>query len=502
MRLLMEPGHSHAGHGPATGGAGRWAVPAWVGIFILLVTVVQWHIPYPLEDDTAYHYAVARLMRQHGILHSFPWTPFSWQAGHYADKEFLFHLLFMPFVGFGFVTASRIVGVLCGSVILSVLYLILRAERVRTPGLWTLLPLASGAFIYRFSMVRPHLLSIALALVVAWACARGRHRILAVAAFLFPLAYVAFWQIPLMLVAAAEIARRLSGGRFRWQPAVAVVAGIAAGVALHPNAGNLLAINWIHMADILFRGAWGGRGDLDLAQEFNPYQLREWARFLLGGLLLTVAALVVAWRERRRRTVPLAFALAALAFCLLTVKSGRFTEYFIPFAAAAFALATGVAAHRFRAVLVLGIMMLYTLACGMLPLAVMGSVEDRATYVDPIVAADFARQVPAGAQVFTCGWDYTGTFMMHLPDRKFVVAADPTLFSIQDPQLYALWRSLPASVPPDAAEIVRTRFSSRYVICRNEPRFEPFFAALSADHRVAATASERWVLFDLGAPWP
>lgn len=65
----------------------------WMAFFFALVAAIQWAIPYPLDDDTAYHYAVARLIREHGILQSFPWTRFSWQFDHYADKEFFFHLL-------------------------------------------------------------------------------------------------------------------------------------------------------------------------------------------------------------------------------------------------------------------------------------------------------------------------------------------------------------------------------------------------------------------------
>ena len=82
----------------------------WIIVFIALSTALQLFVPYPVDDDTAYHFSVGQLIKKYGILHSFPWTPFSTQFDQYADKEFFFHLLFVPLGGLGFVTAARVVG--------------------------------------------------------------------------------------------------------------------------------------------------------------------------------------------------------------------------------------------------------------------------------------------------------------------------------------------------------------------------------------------------------
>ena len=50
---------------------------------------------------------------------------------------------------------------------LSTIYLVLKKERVAFAGLWTLVPMATVAFLYRAAMVRPHLLSITLAVGVS-----------------------------------------------------------------------------------------------------------------------------------------------------------------------------------------------------------------------------------------------------------------------------------------------------------------------------------------------
>src|SRR6266568_5140312 len=176
----------------------KWVVFAWFFVFLFITMSIQLYFPYPVDHDTSYHLAVARLIKKYGILHSFPWTQFSDQLDHYADKEFFFHLLFVPLSGFDLVTASRIVGTISGTVLLTTFYLILRLERVSLAGVWTIVPLASIDFVYRFAQVRPHLLSIALSFIMIWAASRERMRILGFAAVLYPLMYVAFWQLPLI----------------------------------------------------------------------------------------------------------------------------------------------------------------------------------------------------------------------------------------------------------------------------------------------------------------
>ncbi len=474
---------------------------AWITVFATLTALIQLNIPYPFDDDTAYHFCVARLMRQHGLLYSFPWTPFSWQANHYADKELLFHLLFVPFTGLDFVTASRIVGTITGTGLLTALYLVMRSERVRLPGVWALMPIASSVFLFRFALVRPHLLSITLAIVMAWALANNRLRPLACCSLLFPLAYVAFWQIPLILILAAESSRLLSGGRILWRPALTVASGAITGVLLHPNSWNLLQLNWIHMTDILVVGAWGKHAAVELGSEFFPYSPAEWLRFLLLTALFAVTSLYYAWKERYQSCIPLAYASATLLFALLTMKSMRFLEYLVPFSVVALAVATRSLRSRILAPSLLACIVLYTLAFGTGPARALFSDQPRLDYVAPDTARFFLERIPEGSQVFTCSWDYTGGLMLALPDRKFIVAADPTLFYLNDPARYALWSRIAQLDPSVMTGTIRETFKSRFVMCENSLTYEHLFNTLSSDPTVTTLlVNSQWVLFDLGGP--
>jgi hypothetical protein len=498
----------------------------WIAVLILAASVIQLSIPYPLDDDTAYHFSVARLIREHGVLDRFPWTRFSWQFDRYADKEFLFHLLFVPFIPLGFNVAARIVGIIGGSVVLLAIFAVLRSDKIRLAGWWALMPLGTAIFVYRFSQVRPHLFSIALAIILLWAYSRRRLLILALVAVVYPLTYVAFWQIPLLMVGAAEGARLLAAGpRFAWKPFLLLVAGIILGIILHPNATNLLQMNWIHMADVLFRNAWGNHMEFNMGEEFEPFYLRHWMEFLLPTAVMAAISVVQAWRYRKEDILLTAFALATLTFCLLTIRTNRFLEYLVPFTALSLAYASRYGGKKWLIPLLLAVSLMYTIATGLPTIKYLAAHDQKTWHFTPhfnfeyfpgmkeltthgertwqmnsTVISKIDRLLPRDADVFTCGWEYTGSLLLNLPERDFMVALDPTLFYKRAPNLYELWYRTLKDAPASSADIVRKGFSSRYVVCLDHPSLHPFFDALVSDRNARTLYSDgKWVLIDLEA---
>lgn len=468
----------------------------WLGVYLAIAGTLQAAIPVPWDEDTAYHAAVGRLIHAHGVLRAFPWTPFSWLADHYADKELAFHLLFAAFGNQDWITTARVVGTVTGATLLYALYLVLRAERVPYAGLWALGPLAaSSVFVFRFVLVRPLVISIALAIVVLWAAVRDRVVILALAAAVYPWMYVA-WPLLIGLVIIAESAKRLSGLPIGWKTLAAVVLGMSAGVALHPNAVNLVRVVRIEIGEVLFSKAWGRATGIELGDELGPFLPIEWVRYLLGTVSAAALAAAITWR-RRAEPATTAFTVAALAFGVLTVRSARFAEYFVPFTMAALALASRQVASRHLPAVTLGGMLLYSLPA---TVALLGALRSRPNWLPPPAAARLAAGIPSGAQVFTCEWGFTGTMMLALPDRKFVVGLNPVYFYVKDPALYAAWFAIPREPPADVADVIRRKFGARYVLCRRDERFRRFFDQIGSEPRVTAIpTSPAWAAFDLGA---
>jgi len=464
----------------------RWLVLFWGLAYLAVAGLLQADARVPWDADTSYHVAVARLIREHGILHSFPWTPFSWLADHYADKELLFHLLLVPFAGLDWILCAKTVATLVGAATLFCTYLILRSEGVRAAGLWALLPLvASLVYAFRFVLVRPHVASVALALVVLWSAARCRYFILATAAALYPWAYVG-WYLAILLTLLAEFARRVAGDRLAWRPLAVVLGALAVGIAVHPNNLNLLRLSWLVDVKLLVGTAWAGTAGLELGEEFRHFTLYEWWRYLGAAVLAAGCALAIGWRHRRDDPLALTFSLATGAFGLLSLLTARFAEYFVPFAIVSLAFASRHLRWRnLVAVVTLGLV-LYSAA----PLAeLLRGLREREELIPDELAASLRERIPPGAQVFTCGWLLTGTMMLALPDRRFVVALDPTFFLVRDPGLYRLWFSIPREPPPDVAEVIRKGFGAQYVMCLRETRFQGFFARLALEPGVRPIVS-------------
>jgi len=282
----------------------------------------------------------------------------------------------------------------------------------------------------------------------------------------------------------------------RWKPAAAVLAGIVLGWALHPNAWNLLKFNWIVMVDVLLGAAWQSKEGIELGLEFLPFTPTQWAQWLLGCTLMVAVGIVLAWRHRKSDPTLLAFALAALVFCLLTVRTARFAEYFIPFSAATMALASRSIPWKGLPVVVFGASLLYTGSAIAETLHGLGS---RAELIPPSRAAWLQQQIPPGAQVFTTEWGHTGTLLLALPDRKFIVALDPTLFLVKDPELYRLWYGIPRHPEPGMADIIRRRFGARYVISFSDGRFDRFYELLESEPGVRTLlVADRLMVYDLG----
>lgn len=457
----------------------------WVGVFLAIAGLLHLMIPGFFDGDTGYHIAIARLTRAHGILQSFPWTPYSWLDAHYADKELLFHALFVPLAGLPPVAASRIVGSLLGGLLLGVVFAILSRERVRGPGLWALAVLASSsAFVVRFAMVRPHLLSIPLALGITWAAARRKRILLLLCCAVYPLCYTA-WHLPLALIACVELARWLSAREVDWRGVGLAILALGFGIVVHPNFPETAQLFFLQNARILFGTAWAGVQGVDLGGEFRPFSLAGLGRYVLIPAILTAAGIGLGWRERRRDALPLAFALIAFAFLLMTLRTQRFVEYLTPFSVVAAALGVGLSQvswprlpHRMIAPAVVASGVLWAMLVARHPFDLL---RNRINPFPPPVAELLAQIIPVGAQVVTCDWRLTGEMMLVLPERRFIVALDPMFFATHDPERYRLWYETMREPPEAPGMLLRDTFDARYVLCGEKQQWLSFHRAMERD---------------------
>jgi len=469
----------------------------WVLVFVLAAASLQAIQRVPFDGDTAYHVAVARLIAEHGVLDRFPWTPFSFLAERYADKELLFHLLLVPVSHLSYPLAAKLVGTLLETLLLGVFYWILRQEDVEYPGLWTVAMLvSSGAFLMRFALVRPHLLSITLMMAIAWAAIHEKRRALGLLCFLYPFCYIA-WHAVLMLLLLVEASRALAKRTISVRNLGVAVGAIALAVLAHPNFPANTQLFWIVNVEVLLQKAWGNERGFALGQELAPMSPEAALRFLTSSLLVVGMALLPAIRRRGESLSGFAFLVAAIAFVGLTFRSARFVEYSVPFCF----LAGATSLRSLRKPVLLPLIVAMSAATLLFGSQRLRDFPLRRDLFPSEHAETIRKIIPEGAQVFTCGWELTGEMMIALPERKFLVALDPVFFWARDADLYYTWFDVVNHPPAGAAKIIRTRFQAGFVLCEARPNHLALIRRLYGSpgvkvaHRIGV-----WALFVLDDP--
>ena len=116
----MAPGPSHGQAGnirpmPAESSEDRkrllsspWLVAAAVFVVAFLL-LLPFYLRQPTfhDADSYFHLAVARVYAEEGFFAELLWARLSLMAERFGDKEFLFHVLLMPFASLGNVDTAR-----------------------------------------------------------------------------------------------------------------------------------------------------------------------------------------------------------------------------------------------------------------------------------------------------------------------------------------------------------------------------------------------------------
>jgi hypothetical protein len=214
---------------------------------------------------------------------------------------------------------------------------------------------------------------------------------------------------------------------------------------------------------------------------------------------MMIYALYCAWQNRKQDSVTLAFALTALAFFVITIKTYKFVEYFVPFSVIALALATRRSSWRLLPVMLTLVAVTYTVT---LNYEFLSAMHGKQAVIPPESERFMRQSIPPGAMVFSPEWLFTGTLMQALPERRFIVALNSRYFFESDPELFRLWYRIIHEPVQDTAMLIRQRFKSRYVVCLDNETNGQFLKGLAQTPGVYSTILENhWVLLDLEAGW-
>jgi len=448
---------------------------------VVLAVALAAHLalaPGVADADSFYHLGHAAQYAANGPFDtSFPWATASVIGDLGGDLWWGFHVLLIPFAAFHDVAdGARAAGFLFTLALAGSAWWVLGRHGIPGAGWWAALFLvAVPNVLFRYVMVRPHVLSLALALLLLSFLVRGRWWQVLVASALITWLHVSlFWLAPGIAVAYAltraterQAAHRIedapsdssairahAGG----DPSVpvlaalgAVAAGTVLGALLRPHPAATAELAWVQIVRLFAEKA--ADRPLIFATELLPLPLPELLQSAWSFLLVWLAAGLVAswWRAKPpatdgpspglpERRLMAASTLVAIAFLFLTVLSARralmeFTAFGFLMLPLSWTYLIPAAARR-GAVPVLAILLVGHLAWG----AQRHLLNARLVALPPDAMAEvagwLADRAEPGDTVFHAHWDNFGPLFARNRVSRYLGGMDPIFQYAHDPRLY------------------------------------------------------------------
>ena len=449
-------------------------------VFFVTMAVIEFSTPDLPDNDGFYHIKLAYLMRTEGLKPDFPYLPLTiLNEKEFYDHHFLYHVALIPFTFGNMLVNAKWSAVLFASLAFLAIWFLFQRQRVPLHWLWAIGLLGlSSPFLYRMSVTRAQSLSLGLLALGMVLLLEGKHKSLAVLAFLYVWMYDAF---PLLLALGVLhfLSVALIERRFDFRPLLYIAAGILLGVIVNPYFPNNLIFTYHHLLPKLTDAT-----STSVGNEWYPYDTGQILNNSLPSLVVFASGVIALGLSGRKMDTRTAFALlAALLFGLMFFQARRFVEYFPPFALifAAFSftplldLAPASVAPadsppaRFPAKLMPHLPLLLlglAVAAGMirtLPDARADVIDSKPYHLYAGASEWLINNTPEGSRVFHTDWDDFPRLFYYNTHNTYLVGLDPTYMQIYDPELYDTWVALTRGDMQPISYVVAATFQARYI---------------------------------------
>ncbi len=514
--------------------ARQWPWLSYVTVYVIafaLFMVFQ-ASPYFADPDSFYHAKMALLIRDQGIIHQFPWLQLTVLGQQYTDQHFLYHVLLIPFeTWFGPLIGLKLATVVFGATLATVFYWACRRLGVRWAFAFTMIFLAVRPLTFRIALAKAPSTSLIILLIgIVWLFERKLKR-------LFVLGFIYVWYyggFPLLGVSAAVISttnwfynrfitrhtseryldkvlstvhRGLRKNRRRWpnlQLFAVAIGSLVAGLVFNPYfPGNL----FFYEHQLINIGIINFQKVIGVGNEWYPYKIVDLltnGAFVSLLLLLAMVGIMLRWRAQTKRSWALAI-LAVFSF-VLTLKSRRYVEYYVPLTMLFTAVSIsdslrGVSlprtAHQLsvwffqrRFGQVIGALIAVYLALGIGYVAgrdFRNELNDlhQGFRVDKFQAVGqwLSANTPAGSRIVHSDWDEFPVLFYQDSHNTYIVGLDPTFLYMANKDTYWTWAHITlGQFNGDLVSAVRDTLKSQYVFIaagheamdaefRNNPNF-------------------------------
>lgn len=439
------------------------------------------------DPDVFYHFRHA-LIYAGGRLFSgeFPWVPYSVVGKFSSDIWYGFHVLLIPFAWAGDpLLGMRLAGVFVTAVFMFSVYLACVRLDIKPALLWPFVLLVSSAFLlHRLTMLRPHVLSLGLNVLLLALLAAGNIRGVFIAAFASVWLHLSLFFVPVILLGVYAGTKLLTEKSLAWRESLALAGGLVAGWLLRPNPLGAAKITYVQVFQLTFEKLGGA--PLEFGTELRPLTIAVYSNYLVFIILWSSSLLFLFWKffhgrtqlRAAQRTVMCAAGILSVLFFLLSVLFARRAfDFCSSFGTVLIAL---VFTHFLSQVkwVRIGLLAVFVF------LALYGiSLRNRVLAIgwDADRLAGAAKWIEANSMpgdiVFNVRWEYFPELFFWNTKNYYTSGMDPIFQHAYQPELYRAGLSFtaprssflcvtgncPEATAPDPYQILKERFKARYV---------------------------------------
>lgn len=228
----------------------------WIAIlfaFIAISIIFYSASPNIADPDGFYHLKHAQIYKDNGILtKDFPWVQYSSISQIKSDLWYGFHILLIPFSEFDSGVGIKIAGIFLTIASLLVIWIAFKRSGYGFALLWTILILISAPNIMtRFVMLRPHLLTMAISVLIFSLFIRGKPIWIFVLSAILAWIHISMAWIILLIVGIVFLIKVFIEKEWIWKKSFAAIAGIAIGIIARPNFIGSIKLAYIQIIKLL-----------------------------------------------------------------------------------------------------------------------------------------------------------------------------------------------------------------------------------------------------------
>ncbi|MDA2922151.1 hypothetical protein MYX07_02675 [Patescibacteria group bacterium AH-259-L07] len=190
----------------------RWP---WLGYFFVFALgfIIFIYILIPpgiIGPDSFYHTKMALMIKEQGLIKSFPWTQFTTYKNLFVDHHFGYHYLLIPFLSLPSpqnldplsleidqLIKAKLGTAFFAALVFVMIYWFLKRFKIKSALLWTLLAYLLAPFLLRLSLTRAPAISLIILILGFYFIIKKKYMLLFLLSFIYVWTYGAW---PLMLV--------------------------------------------------------------------------------------------------------------------------------------------------------------------------------------------------------------------------------------------------------------------------------------------------------------